>query len=554
MRKSLFGLFSFLTLSLCTIVTGWAQPTYQTWGSPPPAPVFPHAPLPSVHIYEAGGLSPNIGLHLRDQTLGLLGVSQWGIANTPSTYSGFATQKDVVLNAVEAEDLIITNLSGSKHTTTDVGAIRFGTAVADGSGTVPADIERMTILNNGNVGVNQNLPDAKFQVTNGSVLFDGGSGATPVSGAGTRFMWVPEKSALRAGDVISDKWDDINIGHTSIGLGFDNKASGSYSVVLGYQNEASGNESIAIGSRAEALGILSLALGQNSSASGNGAIALTNHGEANGTLSTAIGLQSIANGISSIAIGALGEANGYSSVALGRSARTEGKYSIAISNNHATAEAYASTVVGYYNITDPTYSQSTSVDTDPLFVIGNGLDENNRSNALTILKNSNVGIGNHTPTTTRLLVKGSGTTDATTALDVQDANGSSLLYVGDDGFVGIGTAPCLNETFKFKVDGHLKAKEVVVEVASSGWCDYVFDDDYELTSLEKLEKEINDLGHLPGIPSSAEVEEQGVNLSEMQAKLLLKVEELTLYTIEQEKRLKKLEAENQSLRQLIEKE
>ncbi|MET3035366.1 cell wall anchor protein [Chryseobacterium sp. NRRL B-14859] len=86
-----------------------------------------------------------------------------------------------------------------------------------------------------------------------------------------------------------------------------------------------------------------------------------------------------------------------------------------------------------------------------------------------------------------------------------------------------------------KFDGKIHAKEV--EVKANVWADYVFKKDYQLKSLEEVEKHISEKGHLPNIPSADEVLKNGINVAEMNAKLLEKIEELTLYSIQQNKQL-----------------
>jgi hypothetical protein len=106
------------------------------------------------------------------------------------------------------------------------------------------------------------------------------------------------------------------------------------------------------------------------------------------------------------------------------------------------------------------------------------------------------------------------------------------VTIKDDGNVGIGTT---NPTHKLAVNGTIKAKEVIVE--TTGWSDYVFADGYALAPLAEVEAHIKEHKHLPGIPSAAHVADHGVSVGEMQAKLLAKIEELTLHQIAQEKEL-----------------
>ncbi len=118
---------------------------------------------------------------------------------------------------------------------------------------------------------------------------------------------------------------------------------------------------------------------------------------------------------------------------------------------------------------------------------------------------------------------------------------NNLFVAGESGNVGIGTT---NPTQKLSVKGSIRAKEVIVE--TTGWADYVFDEHYDLRPLSEIEQHVKMHKHLPGIPSAAEVAEKGLGLGEMQAKLLAKIEELTLHVIAQEKRI---ELQNQRIAQ-----
>jgi len=107
--------------------------------------------------------------------------------------------------------------------------------------------------------------------------------------------------------------------------------------------------------------------------------------------------------------------------------------------------------------------------------------------------------------------------------------------------------------YALSVNGKVACEEVLVEDATN-WPDYVFANDYNLMSLEELEQSIQKNSHLPGLPSASEIEENGIMLGDMQKRLLEKVEELTLYTIAQNKvinellqKVENLEKENAKL-------
>ncbi len=122
---------------------------------------------------------------------------------------------------------------------------------------------------------------------------------------------------------------------------------------------------------------------------------------------------------------------------------------------------------------------------------------------------------------------------------------SSIQYMG--GNVGIGTA---TPQAKLAVNGDVFAKKV--KVTQTGWPDYVFDSSYQLPGLTEVASFIKKYKHLPGITSAAEVEREGLDLGNNQAGLLKKIEELTLYAIEQDKQLQQQQAEIRELRNMLE--
>lgn len=111
-------------------------------------------------------------------------------------------------------------------------------------------------------------------------------------------------------------------------------------------------------------------------------------------------------------------------------------------------------------------------------------------------------------------------------------NGHSY-FIG--GSLSIGLTSSLG--YQLAVNGTIGAKEVIVE-NTSAWPDYVFKPEYQLTSLDEVKKHIDEKGHLPNMPSAKEVNENGISLGEMNRLLLEKVEELTLYMLEQNTQLK----------------
>lgn len=118
-----------------------------------------------------------------------------------------------------------------------------------------------------------------------------------------------------------------------------------------------------------------------------------------------------------------------------------------------------------------------------------------------------------------------------------------IVSTGDSyllGNLGIGTA---TPREKLSVNGNIRAKEVKVETAN--WPDYVFKTDYKIVPLTDLETYIKTNRHLPEMPTAKEAETNGIELGEMNKRLLQKIEELTLYLIE-------LKKENEQLKTRVE--
>ncbi|MCG2612952.1 hypothetical protein LZZ85_01630 [Terrimonas sp. NA20] len=114
----------------------------------------------------------------------------------------------------------------------------------------------------------------------------------------------------------------------------------------------------------------------------------------------------------------------------------------------------------------------------------------------------------------------------------------SRMTIGVNGNIGIGTAPLTDH--KLAVNGTALFTKVKVK-AFSNWPDYVFSPDYKLMPLKDVENYITQHRHLPGVVPAEDVEKNGLDLGENQAILLQKIEELTLYIIQQQKKIEELE-------------
>src|SRR6218665_3267461 len=129
-----------------------------------------------------------------------------------------------------------------------------------------------------NVGIGTTTPKARLHVSDSAVLFSGTPAlpasptAPPAEGEGIRFMWYPQKAALRTGYVEDVNWNQNNIGIYSTAAGYNTIAAGLAATALGSNSNASGNHSLAAGYSAAASGSYSAAMGGFTKAMGNGSL------------------------------------------------------------------------------------------------------------------------------------------------------------------------------------------------------------------------------------------------------------------------------------------
>lgn len=267
-----------------------------------------------------------------------------------------------------------------------------------------------------------------------------------------RFFYDKSKGAFRAGLVTGDQWNDIKRGDQSFAAGYDVTASGDYAISLGERNRSTGiaavsmgtqayaygdhsfawgdhaqatalgavalgsdvfataDYSMAVGNQATASGQYSAAIGQNAQATQVASFAIGSSVTASGENSLAVGYNSTSSGLRSIALGWHNTASGQQSLAIGHEAVSAGRYafaigqevtaggrgSLAFGSNSVAPSAYE-TVIGRFNDIYTPLSSTDWQPTDRLFSVGNGATGGARSNALTILKNGNTGIGTSTP-------------------------------------------------------------------------------------------------------------------------------------------------------------
>ncbi|CAG5068769.1 hypothetical protein DYBT9623_01501 [Dyadobacter sp. CECT 9623] len=199
---------------------------------------------------------------------------------------------------------------------------------------------------------------------------------------GTRLIWYPKKAAFRAGLITGNAWNNVNIGEYTTAFGYNTQASGQYAFAVGAWSLAGGEASFAAGNGSAANATNSMVGGLQNQANGESAFSVGSHNNSKGNGSATIGIQNIAHAVGSIATGNSTQASG------------DGSFS---SGQNTFAKAFGSATFGAYNNLQDNPVGATSADArdaDRIFQIGNGGGPADLSNALTVLRSGNIGVGN----------------------------------------------------------------------------------------------------------------------------------------------------------------
>jgi len=125
---------------------------------------------------------------------------------------------------------------------------------------------------------------------------------------------------------------------------------------------------------------------------------------------------------------------------------------------------------------------------------------------------------------------------------------ANILHLGTNGMFSISNNT--QKTFVVEASGLTRARKIKVDAEI--WADYVFEEDYPLMPLSEVESFLKEHKHLPSIPSEKVMKEEGIDLAEMNVKMMEKIEELTLYLIQQKKELEKQNLEMEKMKAELE--
>lgn len=262
-----------------------------------------------------------------------------------------------------------------------------------------------------NIGIGTTEPKARLHVADSSVVFTAEGdeipvilSVPPVQTSGRRMMWYADKAAFRVGAVNNNYWNRDNIGNYSFAGGRNSMSKGQYSFTYGYNTMAIGDHSISMGNASYTTGLHAIALGSTNVVYGNNAVSIGKGNTTNEQGGITLGRYNNSQSEDAVSIGSFNYSRGKSAVSIGSNTEAVGDYTFAANKSTYAASAFE-TVFGQYNTLYTPASSIAFISTDRLFVIGNGRSNTERSNALTVFKNGNVGIMTAVPNA-RLSVNG----------------------------------------------------------------------------------------------------------------------------------------------------
>jgi hypothetical protein len=310
-------------------------------------------------------------------------------------------------------------------------------------------------------------------------------------------------------------------------LGYGADSEGAYSIALGVGTTSNGQFSVALGLSADSQGSSSLAVGNDAVAAGNASTAIGDNAFASGIFSTALGFGARAEQPNSLVLGSIAGVNfatDYANIGMGTSAPTQ---AVDVERSGAAAR---------FQLT----SFTATADEAPQYIQRRA--RGTRLAPTAVLNNDNLGLFSfrgHNGTA----MGGSRATITAQAAGNFTVSSTPTRLIFATTPVG-STAP--QQVMVITPDGKVQINGQNLNVP-----DYVFEDDYQLMPLDELKSFIDENGHLPGIASAEQVNEEGLDLAGSQMGLLQKVEELTLYTLQQEQWLGVLQAKSDRLEKMV---
>jgi len=369
---------------------------------------------------------------------------------------------------------------------------------------------RMALDSNGRVGIGIRLPSEKLDIDGnikmtGSVTIGSRSGAIGQNSF-TMGLALPTYGFYN---------DPEASGAFAIAIGPSSKSSGPFSISMGAGNTSSGSFSVALGLKNTASSTNSYSLGENNISTNDDALCLGNSNKATGVQSVAIGFLSYASGGNAFA-GGSGGVSGNDTTRLKASGNNTFNYSqVWPGFTGVGAAANNSAILGGINNSIQSGATTSAI-------IGGKI------NVITASAKNSVILGGNNLT-------------ANDSNSVYVQNLYAMGKINISGTLGIGTTVPNNYAFAIK-GKTIASDEITVKLyANWQWPDYVFGKDYKLPVLNDVETYLESNSHLPGIPSAADIKENGVPLAEMNSLLLKKIEELTLYIINLNKKVEALE-------------